>query len=324
MTQQRSGLLVLAGALILAIVVGMFVDQGGLLSTVTTMFMFLALAQAWNILGGYAGYINFGMAGFFGVGAYTTAILFHEFGFSPFLTAVLGGAAAVIIAFVVGVPSLRLRGSYFAIVTLIITFAIQLVVFDVPITQGSIGITLQALPFSPRIAAQVFYFTFLVLAILATVAVYFIERSRFGYALVAIREDEDAADVLGVRTTAVKTVALLIGAGMAGIVGGIYSAEILYIEPSGTFALDNSLNVILIAVVGGAGSWQGALIGAPVILLVADFLRVGISHFSLGVAQLPTEFNRLFFGAVLIAVAIYAPGGIMGLLRGIRGRRFTV
>ncbi len=324
MTQRQRGLLFLIAALALAVGIGLFVDRGGLLSAVTTMFMFLALAQAWNILGGYAGYINFGMAGFFGAGAYTTAILFHEFGFSPFLTAILGGAVAVAIALVVGVPSLRLRGSYFAIVTLIITFAIQLVVFDVPITQGSIGITLGALPFPPRVTAQVFYFVFLILAVLATLAVYVIERSRFGYALVAIREDEDAADVLGVRTTTVKTLALLIGAGMAGIVGGIYSADILYIEPSGTFALDISLNVVLIAIVGGAGSWQGALIGAPVILLVADFLRVGISHFSLGGAQLPTEFNRLFFGAVLIGVALYAPGGIMGVVRGVRGRRFTV
>lgn len=177
---------------------------------------------------------------------------------------------------------------------------------------------------SPRAASQVFYFVFFGVALLATIAVYFIERSRFGYALVAIREDEDAADVLGVRTTIVKTTALLIGAAIAGIIGGIYSAEILYIEPSGTFALDNSLNVVLIAIVGGAGSWQGALIGAPVILLVADFLRVGISHVSLGGAQLPTEFNRLFFGAVLIAVALYAPSGIMGVLRRVRGRRFTV
>jgi branched-chain amino acid transport system permease protein len=249
MTAQRRGLLFLVAVLVLAFGVGLFVDQGGLLSTVTTMFMFVALAQAWNILGGYAGYINFGMAGFFGVGAYTTAILFHEFQFSPFVTAVLGGAAAVVIAFAVGVPSLRLRGSYFAIVTLIITFAIQLVVFDVPITQGSMGITLAALPFPPHVASQVFYFTFLILAMLATAAVYFIERSRFGYALVAIREDEDAAGVLGVRTTAVKTLALVIGAGMAGIVGGIYSAYILYIEPSGTFALDISLDVVLIAIV---------------------------------------------------------------------------
>jgi branched-chain amino acid transport system permease protein len=268
------------------------------------------LAQAWNILGGYGGYLNFGMATFFGVGAYTTAILFHLFDLSPLLTAPIGGLAGALVGFIIGIPTLRLRGAYFAVVTMILTFAMQILVLDSPVTQGALGIFLDPLPLEPATVERLFYFLFFAFALVVTIVVYTIEHSRFGWALVAVREDEDAAEIIGVRTDQVKAIANMLSAGLAGIAGGIYAQRILYLEPTGTFAFDISLNVVLMAIIGGAGTWQGPLIGAPLILLVADALRVAVT----------TEVNRVIFSLIVIAIALFFPGGVMGFLARLRGR----
>ena len=231
------------------------------LSTLGTVFMYIVLTQAWNILGGYGGYLNFGMATFFGTGAYASAILFHYFGLSPFLTAPLAGLAAAIAGLLIGIPTLRLRGAYFALVTMIITFAVQILVLNLPWTQGALGIYMQPIGLTPLGVERLFYFLFLGLAAAVTALVYAIERSNMGWALVAIREDEDAAEIVGVKT-------------------------------------------ILMAVIGGAGAWQGPLIGAPVVLLVADTLRVTFT----------SEVNRAIFSIVVIVIALFVPGGVMGLI----------
>lgn len=315
--------LALTGVLILMIV-GLRMESLGWLSTITTIFMFVMLAEAWNILGGYGGYLNLGMAAFFGLGAYTTAILFDRLGASPFLTALVGGLVAVLFGVVVGLPSLRLRGHYFAIFTLVIGFLVETFAYNSKLMRGAMGIFLKPLPFGARTTEQVFYFVNLTLMILTVLVVHKIEHSRFGYALVAIREDEDAAEILGVRTTWLKMVALLIGAMIAGVAGGIYAYRVSYIEPLGTFSLDMSIDVVLMTVVGGAGTWQGPLIGVPTVMLIAEVLRIGVTRIEFFGSNVPTEFNRLIFGVILVLIALYARGGVMGLIRGVRGRRFTV
>jgi branched-chain amino acid transport system permease protein len=284
---------------------GMLGRNLGLLDLLGTVLMYVVLTQAWNILGGYGGYLNFGMATFFGIGAYTTALLFHFFELPPLLTAPLGGVASLTVGFLIGIPALRLRGAFFAVVTMIITFAVQIAVFDLPFTQGGLGIYLDPLPLSPVGVERLFYFLFLALAVAMTALVYAIERSSFGWALIAIREDEDAAEIVGVRTSEVKWIANAIGAGVAGIVGGIFAQRVLYLEPTGAFAFDISLNVVLMAVIGGAGTWQGPLIGAPLVLLVADALRVTVT----------SEINRVIFSLIVILIALFFPGGVMGAIQ---------
>jgi branched-chain amino acid transport system permease protein len=283
---------------------GLFGTQLFWFSTLGTVFLYVVLTQAWNILGGYGGYLNFGMVMFFGVGAYATGILFHYFGLSPFLTAPLGGLAAAAAGFVIGIPTLRIRGAYFALVTMIITFAVQILVLNLTVTQGALGIYMQPLPLKPIAVERLFYFLFLGIAVLVTTLVYLIEHSNLGWALIAIREDEDAAEIIGVRTTEVKWLANALAAFIAGLVGGLYAQRILYIEPSGTFAFDISLNVVLMAIIGGAGTWQGPLIGAPLVLLVADALRVTFT----------SEVNRVIFSVIVILIALFLPGGVMGAL----------
>jgi branched-chain amino acid transport system permease protein len=278
------------------------------------VFLYIVLTQAWNILGGYGGYLNFGMVTFFGTGAYTSAILFHYFGVSPFLTAPLAGAAAAILGLVIGIPTLRLRGAYFALVTMIITFAVQILVLNSRVTQGALGIYMQPLPLSPASVERLFYFVFLGLAVAVTVLVYAIERSNIGWALVAIREDEDAAEIIGVRTIEVKWLANALACFIAGAVGGLYAQRIMYIEPTGTFSFDISLNVVLMAVIGGPGTWQGPLLGAPIVLLVADALRVTFT----------SEVNRVIFSVIVIVIALFIPGGVMGVIDRWHRRRLRV
>lgn len=273
------------------------------LNTLGIVFMYVVMTQSWNILGGYGGYFNFGLVTFFGVGAYTTALLFHFFRLSPFLTAPLAGLASALLAFLIGIPALRLRGSYFAVVTMIVTFAMQILVLDLPFTQGAIGVFLTPLDLSPRATEQLFYFIFLGLAFATTALIYAIENSNFGWALVAIREDEDAAEIIGVRTTAIKWIGNAIAGFATGLVGGIFAMRILYIEPTSTFSLDISLNVVLMAVIGGAGTWLGPLIGTPLVLLVAEALRVTVT----------SEVNRVIFSLIVIVMALYMPRGLMGL-----------
>nr|WP_284701246.1 branched-chain amino acid ABC transporter permease [Rhodoplanes tepidamans] len=274
------------------------------LSTLATVFMYVVLTQAWNLLGGYGGYLNFGLVTFFGIGAYTTGILFQYHELSPFLTAPLAGVAAAIAGLAIGIPTLRLRGAYFALVTMIVTFAVQILALDLTITQGALGIYLPALPLKPIAVERLFYFVFLGLAVLVTALVWAVEHSNIGWALVAIREDEDAAEIVGVRTVEVKWAVNAVTCFIAGVVGGLYAQRIAYIEPTGTFAFDISLNVVLMAVIGGAGFWQGPLIGAPIVLLVADMLRVTVT----------SEVNRVIFSMIVILIALFVPGGVMGVV----------
>ncbi|MBK5958379.1 hypothetical protein CCR97_09170 [Rhodoplanes elegans] len=275
------------------------------LSTLGTVFMYVILTQAWNLIGGYGGYLNFGLVTFFGIGAYASGILFHYFELSPFMTAPVAGLAAGIAGLAIGIPTLRLRGAYFALVTMIITFAVQILALNLAITQGALGIYLPRLPLSPLAVERLFYFVFLGLAVLVTAFVYAVEHSNVGWALVAIREDEDAAEIVGVRTVEIKWAVNTISCFIAGVVGGLYAQRIAYIEPTGTFSFDISLNVVLMAVIGGAGTWQGPLIGAPIVLLVADALRVTVT----------SEVNRVIFSLIVIVIALFVPGGVMGLVQ---------
>lgn len=304
----------------LALVVGLLVAFGlttgqlGTLRIATTALMYVALTEAWTVLGGFGGYLNFGMAMFFGVGAYTTAIVAKEAGIAPLETVVAAGVVAGLFAVVVGLPSLRLRGAYFAIVTFVLTLAVQQLVMVLGITNGSLGLYLTPLTLSPRAADQLYFFVFLGFALVVAIAVRQIGRSRFGAALVAIREDEDAAEVLGIPTTRVKLIAFVIAGLVAGMVGCIYASQLYYIEPVGTFDFSVSLNVVVAAIVGGAGSWVGPLLGASATQVISQELLTKTQ----GVE------GNLVLGALLIVFARFVPGGIAGFFRRRRGTKVSL
>ena len=299
--------------------------QLGLVTTLTTMLLYMVIAQGWNLLGGYGGYLNFGIVVFSGAGVYTAAVLNSELGWSMWATLVPAALAGVIIAVPVGFATLRLRGHYFAIFTLTLTFLAQVIVFNTPFLGGALGIyTTIDTRGGARALAATFYWTLLALAVLATVVAWLVEHSNFGYALRAIKEDEIAAAVLGVRTFDVKLRALVIGAGLAGLGGGVYAYLTGYIEPTGTFDLSLALDIVLVCVIGGLGTWQGPLIGSAVVVLLEQWLRTTLPGVDLFGWDIPAEASRVVLGLLLIIFALFIRRGVVGLVRARRGRVVSV
>lgn len=320
---QRLGWIAL-GAVFLAFVwLGLF-GRLGMMSLATTVLMYIVLVQAWNLLGGYGGYLNLGMAAFFGIGAYTTGVISGQWGFSIIVALPAAALVGAMFALAIGVPTLRLRGPYFTILTLVISFLVMVLTFNANFTRGAMGLFLSPPVSGRRISEQFFFFSYLVLAVAVVALVAWLERTTFVYALRAIKEDEDAAEILGVATTRVKVQALTLGAVLAGIAGGLFSYRMGYIEPAGVFDIALSIDVVLMAVVGGVGTWVGPIIGAPLILVLQEFLRVGITRVEIFGWQPPRESNRMILGLLLVLVALYAKRGIMGLFVAQRGRRFGV
>ena len=297
----------------------------GLVTTLTAILFYVIIAQGWNLLGGYGGYLNFGAAVFVGSGAYMAAWLNNTWGLSVWWTLIPGAIAAVVVSVIVGIATLRLRSHYFAIFTLVLTFLGVTVIKNSPALGGAIGLFVSVDDdLSPRdLAAQFFYLMF-ALAIIATVVAYLVEHSNFGYALRAISEDEPAAQVLGVKTVEVKLRALVIGAAFGGLAGAAWAFFTGYIEPTGAFNLKIALDIVLVCVIGGLGSWMGPLIGSFIVVGLEQFLRVtlpGIDLFGFG---LPNETNRLVLGIILIIFALFIRRGIIGILTKRRGRRISV
>lgn len=312
------------GLVVLAVVAlgGFAISSRAILSTLTTLFMFMVLSQAWNILGGYGGYLNLGFGAFFGVGAYAVAILEYNFDTPLPLALVVSALVAALFALVIGFPTLRVRGVYFAIITLILAFLVQRLAFNLPFTRGAVGIYLDPIASDSGTAIRIFYFVFLGMAVLTTLGVRWMERSRFGFALVAIREDEDAANNLGVRTTSLKVWGLVVGAVIAGVCGGLFAKRITFIDPDAAFPLANSVDPVLMAFFGGAGTWLGPVLGAPLVVLLGEFLRVTFGGLGIfGRTGIPAEIARLAFGVILMIVALGARRGLMGLFQPRKGRR---
>jgi branched-chain amino acid transport system permease protein len=267
------------------------------------VLMYAALASGWNILGGYAGYMNFGTALFFGVGAYATALASSGWHVNPLLTVPVAAVAAGLAGVFIGMASLRLRGGYFAIATFILTLAVQSLALVLGITHGALGLYITGLGISPVQATRLFFDLFLALAALAVLLCWLIEQTRWYSALTAIREDEDAAEVLGVPTSRYKMAGLVAGAVIAGIAGSFYAAQIFYIEPVGTFDFNISLATVVAVAIGGSGRWFGPLIGAVITQLLAQELFVHVQG----------AYSQLSYGALLIIVVLAAPAGLAGL-----------
>lgn len=296
----------------------------GIVTTLTTAFLYAVAALGWNILGGYGGYLNFGTAVFTGAGVYAAALLNSGHGWSMWSGMVAGLVVATLVAVPVGVATLRLRGYYFAIFTLVLTSLVYVVVLNTPALGTALGFYTSAPADTPRQLAALFYLTLLGLTAVAVLLSFAVEHSRFGYALRAIREDEDAAAVLGIRTAEVKLRALLLGAALAGVAGAVHAFRTGYVEPSGTFNLAFSLDIVLVCVIGGMGTWYGPLIGAFIVVLLEEWLRTAVVDFHPFGATIPAEASRVVLGLLLIVFALYARRGVAGLFGRARGRRLTV
>lgn len=273
-----------------------------------SILMYASLAVAWNLIGGFTGYLSFGHAAFFGLGGYTTGMLLVGAGLSPLLTAPVGGAVAAAFAAAAGYPCLRLRGPYFAVVTMILALAVRVVVLNVPWTGASEGLWMPLPPWEPIVARRIFYYAMLVVAGLVVALVRAIQVGRMGMGLEAIREDEDAAQSVGVAALGLKMRAFVISAALSGAAGGIYAYDRVFIHPDFMFDLHLSVLIVLMALLGGRLSWAGPVLGAVVVRLADEVLTVRVG----------TEAARIIFGLGLALVIIFLPDGLLPRLKRIR------
>lgn len=298
---DRLGILVVV---VLALLPAVFLDTF-LLSFLMLLVMYAALSIGWNILGGYAGYQSFGHVAFLGVGGYTSVWLFADLGIAPYLTAPLGAAVAGLVALVVGYPCLRLKGPYFALVTLIVALAVETVVKNVPGLNATARIFLDAPLESPVLSQALLYELMVVVLAITILVARYVERSKYGVGLYAIREDEEVASTQGIDRTRLKLGAFVVSAALAGLAGGIYAWFLGYVTPAPLFDVQISILVVLIALLGGTQSWIGPFVGAVLLRVVDQVL----------VLQYGGQVAQIMYGLLLLVVILYLPQGLYPHLR---------
>jgi branched-chain amino acid transport system permease protein len=285
-----------------------------------TIFLFAMLAQAWNLLAGYCGQISLGHAVFFGTGAYASTLLGKHFGLTPWIGMLVGALLAIALSQLIGYPVFRLRGHYFAIATIAVGEIVNTLMINwdwaggarglfVPIKRPDSFVNLQF-----HESKQNYYYVALGLLLLALWVTRTVERSRIGYYLRAIREDQDAAASLGVPVAAYKQRAMALSAGLTALGGSFYAQYILFIDPDSVFPTALSILICLVAVLGGVGTLWGPLIGAAILIPLGEWTRIYFG--GTGKAM-----DLLLYGALIMLVSVIQPGGIMALAQ--RGRRRT-
>jgi branched-chain amino acid transport system permease protein len=276
------------------------------------MFYSAGLAVSWNILGGFAGYRSFGHAAFIGVAAFAAGLVEVRLAGLPLAVQIGGGllaglAAAAILAASLAVPVLRLRGTFFAIAMLGVAHVASELNNNIDALQGSMGLTLPDIVPDTLQPQDVFYEIFLALGTMAILLSAWIKRSRFGYGLLAIREDEDTARMLGVPTERYKRVAFVTSAVMTGLFGIVYAHSLGYVTTGSVYRDDTSLDLIVFCLLGGIGTLSGPVIGA--------FLLVFMNQFVLGDLL---DFHLFVTGLLLVILILAAPDGLLGLWRRLR------
>jgi branched-chain amino acid transport system permease protein len=284
------------------------------------IFLYGALATAWNILAGYCGQISLGHAVYFGLGAYTSTLLVREAALTPWLGMLAGAALAVGISQAIGYPVFRLRGHYFAIATIGFGEIVQTTVLNWDGIGGARGLFVpikrpdSLLNFQFHESKAVYYYIALGLLALALVATRWIERSRRGYYFRAIREDQDAAASLGVPVAREKHAAMAVSAALTALGGTFWAQYVLFIDPESVFPLSLSILICLVAVMGGVGSLWGPLLGAAVLVPLSEGTRVLLG----GTGK---ALDLVIYGALIMVIAVFQPAGLMGLVRHLGRRR---
>jgi branched-chain amino acid transport system permease protein len=293
---------------------GTFVTNDYFFTAAYTVLQFVILATAWNILGGYAGYVNFGSAAFFAVGAYCSIALYKAFHPPLIVMIACGTVAAGLLGLAVGYLTLRMRGVFFAIATLALAVVIHTLVVNWDYVGGSRGAYIlqpRDLPFGITRYIHILYGAMVMMAGVALIVARTVETSAIGQGLAAIRDDELAAECAGVPTLRLKILAATISGALMGMAGTTFPYYLSYVEPSAAFNLSYAVNSIAMPLIGGMMSWPGPLIGALLLGTVQQIVQVTVS----------SEWNLLIVGALLVGFVTLAPNGIMGWVEAWKRRR---
>ena len=272
-----------------------------------TVLMFVVLATAWNILGGYAGYVNFGTPAFFGLGAYTAAVLFKAFALPLVLQILAAAAMSGLLGLAAGLLTLRLRGIFFAIATIALVVIMETLFINWRYAGGATGLQLlrppPTAPFESYI--KMLFVLMGVMAVGAVALARWIERSWIGRGLRAIRDNEEAAECSGVPTLRLKVFACVLSGALMGAAGAPMPMYLSFIEPASTFNLNYAIGALASPMIGGTAHYLGPVIGALLLSSLQQLVTVTIS----------SEMNVLIVGVLLVVFVVLAPDGIVGLLR---------
>jgi branched-chain amino acid transport system permease protein len=275
--------------------------------------IFGALSTAWNIVGGYAGQLSLGHAVFYGIGSYAATLLVIHFGITPWLGMLVGAACSAVVAALISYPTFRLRGPFFALVTIAVLEVVKLLaIHQSSWTGGATGLTV---PLNIGWKWMIFRekWAYLLIAyglLLVTLWVaWYIRQSRLGFYLVAVREREDAALAVGINTTRVKLIAAVVSGALASLVGSFHAMYLTFIEPTAAFSLELSIQVAMFALIGGLGSIAGPLAGTVLVLPIAELARGWLGNFGSGM-------HGFIYGVILVVVVLTMPKGIVGQFGG--------
>jgi branched-chain amino acid transport system permease protein len=316
MKVDRSSWAVHGLLLVLALVFPLVFSSPFMVNFAVLALFYAFIGQSWNIAGGFAGQLSFGHVAFFGVGAYASTIVQMRLGWNPWLglpVSALAGAAA---GWLIAVLSFRagLKGSYFALITLAFSEVFRIIANSVEITGGGLGMlipmkqTAANFQFGDR---RVFYYIILALTVVSVALALWLKASRFGARLAAIRENEDSARALGINAFAEKTKIMMISGAIAGAGGCFFAQYFLYIDPMIAFGVDKSVEMLLVSMIGGAGTVYGPLIGAVLLAAVSEVTRAWFTIQGL---------SLVLYGALLVVIIAYLPNGLIDLFKRRSGR----
>ena len=275
------------------------------------VLQYVVIATAWNMLGGYAGYVNFGTPAFFALGAYTAIFLIEAFNAPLPVLILAGGLVSALLGLGIGYLTLRLKGVFFSIATFALSVVLQTLIINWDYVGGAKGFTLIRPPAPFFGSWGVLLFTVMVaLAVVTVLVARSIERSWIGRGLAALRDNEEAAECMGVPTLRLKLFATTISGFFLGVAGAPFPYYVTYVEPSSAFNLDYAVNALAMPMIGGTTTWLGPVIGAVLLGTAQQIATVTIS----------SELNLLIVGVVLVLFVVLAPEGLTGLVRRLRGR----
>jgi branched-chain amino acid transport system permease protein len=312
MNSQRLNRIGIVGLLLIAFAVPLVVRSATYLHILVLLYFYAYLTTSWNLVGGFAGVLPLGHAAFVGIGAYTSTILSLQYGISPWFGMLVGGVIATIVGVLIGLPTFKMRGAYFALATIAFAEGLRVMVENIDYLgpfklNGPRG--LQVPPLDTGLANFMFagkepyYYIILVMLIIVMVLTYLISHSKLGYYLNAGGEEPEAAMALGVNVARAKLVAMAMSSFLTALAGTFYAQFTLYIHPKSIISLDLSFEIAFIALIGGRGSIAGPILGALLLRPVSDFSRIYFGDTLPGM-------HLIIFGVVLILVMLYQPRGL--------------
>ena len=309
--------IVVSAAVAILLAIPLFVEGSFYLQVMIMIIFYAYLTSCWNIISGYAGQLSIGNAAFVMIGAYVSTFLFSELGLTPWIGMFAGGLCAAAVAFLIGYPTFRLRGAYFSIATIVWAEGLRKI-FENTERIGSLtvggaeGLTIplmhHAVPYYQFDEKSYYYYTILIMTFAVVALTYAIDRSKLGYYLTAVREDEDAARALAINVRKYKLIAFMITAFLTALAGTFYAQLMLYIEPTGVGGLQLSISILLLGVIGGRGTIFGPILGAFLLVPIQEMARLYIGTTYLGA-------HLVIYGALMVVVILFLPYGIEAPVR---------